>query len=70
MPARHKIVIAAWHPVFIEAEREVPDWNVERLLRLTYQFLTTAFYESTCSYLASMSLQAYNSSVTSPSFLP
>ena len=34
--ARHKAVIAAWRQVFIEAGGEVPDRNVERLLRNTH----------------------------------
>ena len=34
--ARHKTVIAAYRQVFIEAGGEVPDWNVERLLRRTH----------------------------------
>jgi len=34
--ARHKVVIAAWRQVFLEAGGEVPDRNVERLLRNTH----------------------------------
>ena len=34
--ARHKAVIAAWRQVFIEAGGEVPNNNVERLLRSTH----------------------------------
>ena len=33
--ARHKTLIAAWRQVFLEAGGEVPDRNVERLLRRT-----------------------------------
>lgn len=34
--ARHKAVIAAWRQVFVEAGGEVPDQNVERMLRNTH----------------------------------
>ena len=34
--ARHKAVIAAWRQVFIEAGGDVPDQNVERMLRRTH----------------------------------
>ena len=34
--ARHKAVIAAWRQVFVEAGGEVPDCNVERMLRRTH----------------------------------
>ena len=34
--ARHKVVVASWRQVFVEAGGEVPDRNVERLLRNTW----------------------------------
>ena len=34
--ARHKVLIAAWRQVFAEAGGQVPDRNVERLLRNTH----------------------------------
>ena len=36
MNARHTVMIAAWHQVFVEAGGKVPDRNRERLLRDTH----------------------------------